>query len=131
MLTTPESAVRSYLDWVSYANRNGQSSLATATMTPSEGVHVDSYIQYNLQKSRLIDQTLTSITFGTPTVGSTSTLVPTKEKWTYRYVSIAVGNKLVGGPYTVDYDVTYTVVKSSNGDWLVDSVDAKASGTVK
>jgi len=27
--------------------------------------------------------------------------------------------------------VTYTVVKSDNGDWVVDSVDAKALGTVK
>jgi hypothetical protein len=131
VLTTPESAVRSYLDWTSYAYRIGQSSVATATMAPDEEVHVNSYIQYNLQKSRLIDQTLNSITFGKPSVGSTSTLVPAKETWTYRYLSIAAGNEVVGGPFTADYDATYTVVKSKSGEWVVYSVDAKPLGTVQ
>jgi hypothetical protein len=122
VLSTPESAVRSYLDWTSYAYRIGQSEVANGTMTPSQGVRVDSYAQLNLQRERLIDQTLASITFGKSSVGSTSTLVPAKEEWTYSYLSIAVGNKIIGGPYTVDYDVTYTVVKSKTGDWVVDSV---------
>src|SRR5665648_678196 len=82
VLTTPESAVRSYLDWVSYAYRVGDSQVATATMSSYEEVRIDSYIQYNLQKSRLIDQKLVSITFGEASVGATSTLVPATEKWT-------------------------------------------------
>lgn len=131
VLTTPESAVRSYLDWTSYAYRIGQSQVATTTMTSYEEVRVDSCVQYNIQKKRLIDQTLTSITFGTPSVGSTSALVPAKEKWTYRYVSIETAGKTVGGPYTADYDATYTVVKSKSGDWVVDSVAVKPQGTVK
>ena len=65
------------------------------------------------RKKRLIDQKLTSLTLGTPSVGSTSTLVPAKEKWTYRYVSIDQGNATVAGPYTASYDSTYTVVKST------------------
>ncbi len=131
VLTTPESAVRSYLDWTSYAYRIGQSSFATATMSSYEEVRVDSYVQYNIEQKRLMDQTLKSITFGTPSVGSTSTLVPAKEQWTYRYVSTETGNKTVGGPYSASYDTTYTVVKSKNGNWVVDSVKASPQGTVK
>ena len=130
ILSTPESAVRSYLDWTSYAYRIGQSDAATATMGPSEGVRVDSYIQYNIEKSRLIDQTLQSVSLGTPTVGTTSTLVPTKEQWSYRYVSTQTAGKVEGGPYSASYEATYTVVKSGK-NWVVDSVAAKALGEVK
>jgi hypothetical protein len=131
VLSTPESAVRSYLDWTTYAYRIGQSQFATPTMTPYEEVRVDSFVQYNIQQSRLLDQTLVSITFGTPSVGATRTLVPAKESWTYRYVSIDVGNRVIGGPYKAAYDSTYTVVKSEGGAWVVDKVDATPKGTVK
>jgi hypothetical protein len=129
--TTPESAVRSYLDWTSYAFRIGVSAVATPTMTGPEDVRVDSYIQVNLQRARVIEQALASITFGKPSAGATSTLVPAKEKWTYSYLSIAIGNKVLNGPYTVSYDTTYTVVKDSKGVWLVDSVKATPLDTVK
>ena len=131
VLTTPQSAVRSYLDWTSYADRVGTSDAAKATMGPDEAVRVDSYIQYLLEKSQTIDQTLTSITFGTPSTTASSTLVPAKETWTYRYVSIKTAGKTVGGPYSASYDSTYTVVKQKNGDWIVFSVLAKPKGTVK
>jgi len=131
VLSTPQSAVRSYLDWISYAYRTGNSSAAKATMTSYEEVRVDSYVQFNIEKTQLIDQTLTSITFGKPSVGSTSTLVPAKETWTYRYVSIKPpGGKVVGGPYTASYDTTYTVLSTAKG-WLVDSVAAESVGKVK
>ena len=130
-LKTPESAVRSYLDWTTYAYRIGQSQFATPTMTPYEEVRVDSFVQYNIQQSRLLDQTLDSITFGTPSAGSTSTLVPAKEQWTYSYLSTDIGNKTLSGPYAVSYDTTYTVVKSSSGAWVVDKVEATPKGTVK
>jgi hypothetical protein len=130
-LATPESAVRSYLDWTSYAFRIGVSDVASPTMTGPEEVRVDSYIQINLQRARVIDQKLVSVTFGKPSVGATSTLVPAKEKWTYSYLSIAVGNALLSGPFTVRYDSTYTVVKGSKSVWLVDSVKATPLDTVK
>jgi hypothetical protein len=114
-LTTPESSVRSYLDWTSYAYRTAQSQV----------------IQYNIQKSRLLDQTLTSITFGKPSIEASRAILPAKEKWTYRYVSIATAGETLGGPYSASYDTTYTVVRSKTGDWVVDSVEARALGKVK
>jgi len=131
VLTTPESAVRSYLAWTSYAYRIATSDVATRTMSADETVRVDSYIQYNLENSRLIDQALASIVFGKPAVESTHTLVPTKEQWTYSYLSLDVGNNTLAGPYSASYDSTYTVVKTKNGDWVVDSVAVQAVGTVK
>lgn len=131
VLTTPQSAVRSYLDWTSYAYRIGSSDVARPTMSPDEAVRVDSYNQYNVENKKLIDQTLTSITFGKPSVGSTSTLVPAHETWTYRYVSIQTAGKTIAGPYTASYDSAYTVVKSKNGDWTVVSVQATPHGRVK
>jgi uncharacterized protein YceK len=131
VLSTPESAVRSYLAWTSYAYRIATSEVASTTMGPDEDVRVDSYIQFNLEKSRVIDQSLTSISFGTSSVEGTHTLVPTKEKWTYSYVSIqSPGGKILGGPYSASYDATYTVVRSGK-DWVVYSVAAKPLGTVK
>ncbi len=131
VLATPESAVRSYLDWVSYAYRIGQSEVALLTMTTYEEVRVDSYIQYNIQKRRLIDQNLDSITFGEPSVQTSSAVVTTEEQWTYRYVSIETAGKTIEGPYSASYDVTYTLIKASDGDWVVDAVSPKAQGTVK
>jgi len=130
-LKTPESAVRSYLDWITYAYRIGQSGVASATMSAAEEVRVDSYNQYNLEKSRLLDQTLKTITFGKVSTGATSTLLPAKESWTYSYLSVAEGNKVIGGPYAADYETTYTLVKNDKGEWVVDSVASKARGTVK
>jgi hypothetical protein len=130
VLSSPASAVRSYLDWTSYAYRIAFSGAASATMSAAEFVRVDAYVQLNIEKKQLIDQSLTSITVGKPVVETTHTLVPTKEQWTYTYLSIAVGNEILGGPYTASYDTTYTVFKK-DGHWVVDSVAAKALGTVK
>jgi hypothetical protein len=129
--TTPESAVRSYLDWTSYAFRIGVSDAASSAMTGPEAVRIDSYIQINLQRGRVIDQTLASITFGKPSTGVTSTIVPAKEQWTYSYLSIAVGNKVLEGPYKIRYDTAYTVVKNDKGVWQVDSVKATPLDAVK
>ena len=130
-LKTPESAVRSYLDWTSFSYRTAQSIVSTATMSAEEQVRVDAYIQFNLEKKQIIDQKLKTITFAAPVVESTATLVPAKELWTYRYVSISTGNKVLGGPYSASYDSTYTVVKAKNGTWVVASVLAKPLGKVK
>jgi hypothetical protein len=131
VLTSPESAVRSYLDWTSYAYRIGQSQVALPTMTAHQEVRVDSYIQYNVQQRRLIDQTLQSITFGTPSVESTHTLLPARETWTYSYVSIARAGEIIGGPYEATYDATYVVVRNDRGDWVVDSAEAKPLGKIQ
>jgi len=130
-LKTSEAAVRSYLDWTTYAYRIGQSQFAASAMSSYEEVHVDSYIQYNIEKSRLLDQALTSIKFGKQSAEGTKTLVPTTEEWKYSYLSTASGNKLIDGPFTAAYDTTYTVVKLESGDWVVDSVEAKPKGTIK
>ena len=130
VLSTPESAVRSYLDWTSYAYRIGQSEVATATMTDQESIRVDSYTQYNIQKLKLIDQTLKSIKFGEPSIEGSTAIIPADEKWTYRYVSIKEAGKTLSGPHSATYKVTYHLVKTDEG-WVVDKVDAKAQGTVK
>ena len=132
VLTTPQSAVRSYLDWTSYVYRIGQTDFAQSVMGAKEFVRVDAYNQYNLEQKRLIDQKLDSITFGTPkSTNSTTTLLPAQEKWTYSYLSITKGNPVSGGPYPASYDSTYTVVKNAKGEWLVDSEKVTPKGTVK
>lgn len=131
VLTTPEAAVRSYLAWTSYGYRIAQSKVAVPTMGSGEEVRVDSYVQYNIQKNRLIDQTLESIEFGKPAVKASRALLPAKEKWTYRYVSLTEAGETIDGPYSASYDTTYTVVKSNKGVWVVDSVAAKPIGEVK
>jgi hypothetical protein len=131
VLTSPESAVRSYLDWTSYAYRIAQSDAATPTMTGPEGVRVDSYVQLNIQQYRVIDQILRSVKFGKAKVKGGTAVLPATENWAYRYVSIQTLGKVLEGPYSVSYETTYTVTKSAAGTWLVDSVEAKALGEVK
>lgn len=131
VLTTPESAIRSYLDWTTYAYRTGQSRTASDAMSPSELVHVDSYIQYNIEQQRLIDQKLHSLKLGTPKMGGSSATVTAVEDWTYSYLSIASGNASIGGPYKVTYDTTYTVTELKKGTWVVDSVKSTPRGAVK
>lgn len=130
-LTSPEAAVRSYLAWTSYAYRIGQSQVAVPTMTSYQEVRVDSYVQYNLQQSRLLDQTLASVTFGVPSAEQGRTLLPAHETWQYRYVSATEAGKVLGGPYEASYDATYTVVQDEQGAWLVDSVQATNQGLVE
>ncbi|MGB4593599.1 MAG: hypothetical protein WBI63_07515 [Coriobacteriia bacterium] len=130
VLTSPESAVRSFLDWTSYAYRTAQSRAALPVMTTYEEVRVDSYIQYNIQKFRLLDQRLQSITFGRASVEGSRAVVPVRETWTYSYVSIKEPGKVIGGPYEISYEATYTVVNSESG-WKVDNVESTALGKVE
>jgi len=130
-LKTPESAVRSYLDWMSYAYRITESSVGTPTMGDKQEVKVDSYIQYNLQQSRILDQNLVSITFGKPSQSASGTLLPAVEKWDYRYMSISKVGKVLAGPYTASYDTTYTVARNKKGDWVVQQVAVSPVGAVK
>ena len=131
VLTTPESAVRSYLDWTSYVYRIGQTESAASAIGRHEFVRVDAYNQYNIEQQRLLDQKLNSLILGAERGSSTSVTVPAKEEWTYSYLSIKAGNPVIGGPYSASYDSTYTVVKSKNGNWLVDRVEVTPKGSVK
>lgn len=130
-LSTPESAVRSYIDWTSYAYRTAQSQVALPTMSSYQEVHVDSYVQYNIQQGRLLDQTVKELTFGEIVTDGTTATVPVREVWEYRYISIAEAGEVVGGPYVATYDAVYSLVKNQTGGWIVDSVDATAEGEVK
>lgn len=127
VLDTPESAVRSYLDWISYGYRTAQPRFAQPTMTEAEMVRVDAYNEYNIQKDRLINQTLDSVTFGEIEINGSSATVPTEEKWTYWYVSVAEPDTILAGPLKADYNAVYTVVQTDTG-WLVDSLDAERLG---
>lgn len=131
-LGTPESAVRSYLDWVSYGYRIAESDVASLTQSPYQLVRTDAYVQANLQQERLLDQTLTSITFGEASIDGDKAVLPAQEEWSYRYVSIVEAGKTVDGPHTAKYETTYTLVKSEDGTgWVVDTIDVKALGEVK
>lgn len=131
VLKTPESTVRSYLDWISYAYRIGQSDLASATMSPKQMVRVDAYTQYNLQKEQLIQQKLDSLTLGKPVIKGSKAIVPAQETWSYRYVSLKEAGKVLSGPFQASYDSTYTLVNGPKGGWIVDSVQVAPKGEVK
>ena len=129
-LSTPEAAVRAYLDWTSYAYRIAQSRVALPVMSTYQEVRVDSYVQYNIQQGRLLDQTLKEITFGEPREDAERVHVPVSETWEYSYISIEDVGKVIDGPHTVSYDATYTVIPQGD-DWVVDEVKATALGPVE
>jgi hypothetical protein len=129
-LSTPEAAVRSYLDWSSYAYRIAQPRVALPTMTSYQEVRVDAYIQYNIQKGRLIDQTLESLEVQDVREGEGSVEVVVKETWSYNYVSVKNAGEVISGPHEASYDAIYTVVQQGD-DWVVDAVEATALGPVE
>lgn len=120
--------MRSYLDWTSFGYAMANSEIATMTMTPDEEVRVNSYVQLNKERNRTIDQKLTAFEWRGKPSGEHTVTLGAIEQWRYRYVSI---DKREPGPYaTASYVTTYTVVKT-DGDWLVDSVEASATTAVK
>jgi hypothetical protein len=122
-LASPESAVRSYLDWTNYAYRMANSEFATLTCTPTWSVHVDSYIQLNRQDyKRGIEQRLTRFDKRSESVEGTQAVLVTYEEWDYRYFALA-DETYTSPAYTASYDATYTLV-SEGGRWLVDDVAA-------
>jgi hypothetical protein len=130
-LSTPVAAVRSYLDWVSYAYRVGDSDVASETMTAEELVRVDAYIQYNRQQGRLLDQKLVAFAPGHASVEGTRVVLPAREAWRYSYPPTAESTGSVTPTYTASYDATYTVVSKGPKRWVVASVEARPHGEVK
>ena len=123
-LATPESSVRSYLDWVSFSYRMANSEIPTATMTPGELVRVDSYIQLNRIDGKGLEQSLDSIEFTSTSEEATTAVLTARESWTYRYFSLETLAYLTELTQE-SYETTYTLVKGAPG-WLVDTVEARA-----
>lgn len=127
--STPQAAVFSYLEGLNYAYRLADSEIASQTMTPYEWVRVDSYIEFNRQQGRGIDQTITAFDVRGMTGKEPTVTVSTYEEWLYRYFDLET-EKYTSADLTATYDAKYTVVKSG-GTWLVDKVDVTPVGTVK
>jgi len=129
MLDDPRTAVTSYLFWISYAYRTLHSDVASKTFDNYEEVRVSSYVQYNIQEGRAIDQRLLKANIRSwESKGSTAT-VALHEEWAYRYISMKT-HKYNSPVNYASYETTYTLVKEAN-DWLVHSVEASASTPVK
>jgi hypothetical protein len=106
------------------------SDVATPTMSSSEEVRVNSYVQLNKEANKLINQRLTSLSFGTTSREGTRTIVPTHESWEYSYLAIDTLRSL-SPTYSVSYEATYTLVSPKPGLWIVDAVEAKPLGEVQ
>ena len=128
-LESPLSAVRTYTALVTYAYRIGDSTAASAALTPDEGVRVDSYIELNRQRGRLIEQRLLEFSAGRIAEEATHALVPARERWAYRYLALD-GSRPLDSTHTVTYETTYAVTLVKPGEWRVDSVEAKPLGKV-
>lgn len=130
VLLTPESAITSYLKWISFAYRVGDSSVASQTFTPYEEVRVNSYVQYNKQEGRAIDQRLTALRVKSATIAEATATVTAHEEWSYRYISLRTG-KYDGPQRSASYESTYTVVRGTDELWRVDKVEATSTVPVE
>ncbi len=130
VLTSPKSAVTSYMDWVTYAYRIGDSDVATNTMSEDEEVRVNSFVELNTEQQRRISQVLTSFKPGPASVEGTHATLGASEVWEYRYLSVD-GAAAVSPTYTASYEATYNVILVRPKTWVVDSVDVRALGEVK
>ncbi len=122
MLRDPQTAVYSYMLWISYAYRTLNSQITTQAYDPFQEVRVSAYVDYNRQEKQALDQRiLVAKVKSTESVGNTAT-VAMHEEWAYRYIDITTGKYKT--PVTrVTYESTYTVVKQAD-NWLVNSVEA-------
>lgn len=130
-LSAPLPAIRSYLAWATFAYRMANSEIASLTMTPYEGVRVDSYIQLNREKGRGLEQEL--VDFKPVEIEASRTadgaVYTASETWKYRYFSLEEKRYLTPW-YTTSYETTYSVV-ATEGVWRVDFVEATALTPVK
>lgn len=122
-LTTPESAVESYLDWIGLAYRLANSDVATHTFTPHEEVRVNSYVELNRQQNQAIEQTITVFRVREVSSQEPTATVSAYEEWRYRYFTLDT-IAWVGEEIEAVFETTYTVVLQPDGRWLVDSVEA-------
>jgi len=129
-LSTPESAVRTYLDWISHAYRIKNSHVAWDYMTSWEFVRVDAYMQKNLAAGRGIDQQLTAFDITQVTGSETTKSVDTYEGWTYRY--FGSDGEYISEELTATFTNRYTVVRDAQRNlWLVDKVYVVPKGEVE
>ena len=90
---------------------------------------MNSYVMYNFQEGRAIDQRLSGREGeGLGVRGSTAT-VAMHEEWVYRYISTRTG-KYTTPALDAAYETTYTLVRQ-NDDWVVHSVEAASAAAVK
>lgn len=127
--STPEGAVRAYLDGITYTYRMANSDAASDTMTPYEYVRVDAYVELNRQEGRALEQMLTTFEVRDTVAGEPTATVTTYEEWAYRYFSVD-SMKYVSEEATANYDANYTVVKQADALWLVDKVNVTPLGEV-
>jgi hypothetical protein len=120
-LSTPESAVRAYTDWISYAYRLADSQVATRAFTADEEVRVNSYVELNRQRGRAIEMRLEKARYRTLSATGTTSTVVGSEEWIYRYISVN-GDRYLTKPKQASYEVTYTLIALPGGRWLVDTV---------
>ncbi|MEI8080476.1 MAG: hypothetical protein WCI74_01340 [Actinomycetes bacterium] len=125
-LQDPRTAVYSYQLWISYAYRVLNSDVASRTFDSEEEVRVNSYVMYNFQEGRAIDQRLLVANVKAwESQGSTAT-VAMHEEWAYRYISTATG-KYTSPVQNASYETTYTLIRL-NDNWVVHSVQAAPTG---
>ncbi|NTU72056.1 MAG: hypothetical protein HGB10_09600 [Coriobacteriia bacterium] len=129
-MSTPLSAVESYLAWTSYAYAMMNSDVATHTMGPEEEVRVNSYVQLNKEKGQRLHQVLVEFKPGSPSKDGSITLLPAAEKWEYRYLSTD-GQSAVSETLTAAYEATYTLIPGRAKTYLVGSVTVQALSEVK
>ncbi len=128
--STPENAVQSYLDWMSYAYRVTDSQVATSAMTDWEWVRVDAYLEMNRQEGRGIDQSLIELEVLGVEGSETTSTVRTHELWTYRY--FGPDAEYISDEMTATYSVEYTVIRpEGTPNWLVDRVKATPEAPVE
>lgn len=128
-VTSPESAVRSYLERISFAYRVLDSSVASSTVTIAESVRVDAYVQLNAMEGRGLDQRVEELAITSVSREETSAIVTAREEWAYRYFSLETLTYL-SEVLTASYETTYTLVLE-DGAWLVDRVDARPLGEIR
>ncbi len=130
-LGDPESAVRSYLEWISFAYVRMDAGVAAHAMSVFEEVRVDSYIQRNLQEqARGIHQVPVDAAYRLVSLEETSAVVAGSESWVYRYFDVRTRD-YTSGVLEASYDVTYTVVVEEGKGWVVDRVEATPRGEVE
>lgn len=126
--STPQAALRSYLEWTTFAYRMIDSDLASSTASPDEGVRVDSYVELLKERGRSIDQHLASFDIVRQSIEGTHALIATRESWEYRYFSLD-GKTYLSPAYSTSYDTTYTL-EQQGGGWVVSNVEAQALNAV-
>lgn len=115
-----EEVVRKYNERLPDALRRGSAKHLDDIVSDAEWSRIDSFIKFNMQKNQVVLARNEKLEIKSVRLEESKGSVQTKETWVYQNAD-AKQKKPIGQSYSVEYDMTYFLIKQRER-WFVDKL---------